>query len=80
MHQLISYLVVAEDNEAAFLATEGVLQGEMGFTTVAASWKVRRCDAISHGIAELLGREFRPIDGRGEDRQPSSGLYTHENT
>jgi hypothetical protein len=43
--------------EATFLAAKCMMQSEMGFTTVAASWKVWWCDAVSHeeSITELLG-------------------------
>jgi hypothetical protein len=48
VHQLlILYLIVSEDNEAAFLAATGVLQGEVGFTTITSGWKVRRGDSVS---------------------------------
>jgi hypothetical protein len=55
-----------------------MFQGETGFTTITAFWKVRWYDAVSHeeGIAELLGREFSPVDLRRENRQASTSLFS----
>jgi hypothetical protein len=61
---------MAKYYEATFLASEGMLQCETGFTTVTDIWKkVRWFDAVSHeeGITELLGGELRPVDSRRED-------------
>jgi hypothetical protein len=71
MYQLISYFIMAKNGEATFLATKSVLQGELGFTTIVAFWKVGWSDAVLHeeGIAELLGGEFSPIDGGRTDSQ-----------
>ncbi len=59
---------MAKDDEVTFLATNGMLQGETGFTTVTAFCTVNR--------TELSCGELSPVDGRGENRQPSSSMFS----
>jgi hypothetical protein len=65
--KLVSDLIVARDHKTTLLATESMLQGELGITTIAAIWEARWDKAISHryGIPELLRQEFCPVDSRG---------------
>ncbi len=49
MDQLVSYLVVAKDDETTLFAAQGMLQGETGITTITGGGEVGRCDAISNG-------------------------------
>jgi hypothetical protein len=78
VYQLILNFIVTKYDEATFLATEGMLQGETAFTHVTAFWKVWWCDGVPYveGILKLLGREFGPVDGGGEHRQPSTHLLS----
>jgi hypothetical protein len=68
--QLISYLIMAKDNEATLFAAKSMLEGETGITTITEGGEVGWCDALLHGygIPVLLGGEFSPVNGGGEER------------
>ena len=78
MNQFILYFVVSKNDEATHFASQRVLEGESGITTVAGGGEVGWSDAVSHGygVPELLSREFRPVDNRWEGRQPGAGVLS----
>jgi hypothetical protein len=79
MHQLILYLVVAEDNKAAFLATQGMLKVKWALQPLQQAG--RSGGAMPYRMSMALRNSWAessvPLTIEREDRQPSSVYSPH---
>ena len=79
MRPFITHVVVANANEASFLAAEAMFQREAKSTAIALVWQVGRAFAIPDGhiVEPLFSREFsagEPIPYCGEPCSCDCGL------